>query len=152
MVWNNNQLNTYAQVGWIEVPNGNRHTFRESSGGFSADYSWAPMTVNTFSNYTVQYNDPSSGWISYYIDSVLRYSEYNPFAPNTGQVAGETHMAADQMPGGTSSKMYFGNVHIYYFGTWHDFAGTGFNDPSNWYGLNGISTTDFQIWDKSCMF
>lgn len=109
MVWNNNNAMKYAQVGWVEFPNGSRHTFRAARNQTvqeDADYTWAPQPSGSFTFYTVQYNDPSPGWVSYYIAGVKQAQTYTPINPNEGKLAGETHTIADQMPGGSITPMY----------------------------------------------
>jgi hypothetical protein len=74
----------------------------------------------------------------------------NGSAPDFGQIAGETHSFADQMPGGTLDHMHFTNGNIVISGFSGPFAGTPFNSDSVHYSLSGISTTSFDIWDNQC--
>ncbi|MGH2608235.1 MAG: hypothetical protein ACRDHF_04025 [Tepidiformaceae bacterium] len=157
MIRNSNSSFKYAQVGWIEFPGGLRKTFKESRN----DGPWAfyldrdPEPTNVFRYYTVLYNNAGTGYVSYQVagSTVTEWTEYLPINPNRGEIAGETHTSADQMPGSWGgTKMYFGNAHVYISGSWQNFDGYGINANSTWYSLYGISTTDMQIWDNYCQF
>ena len=53
------------------------------------------------------------------------------YQPDTGDIFGEVHTFASQMPGGTSDNDYFSNAHIYYGGGWQNYGADSANSSSD---------------------
>lgn len=147
----------YAQVGWKEIPYGSRWTFVEWKNELNQTEhrdNFSPQSQTTGSSYYAVLYDPSTDVWTFQVagSTILTVQGYDvsDFNRNAGQITGETHSRADQMPGGYSSPMEFTNAHIY-IGSWQAFAGNDpLNSDSSLYTLYGTSTTDFSIWDNSC--
>jgi len=162
----------FAQIGWYEKQGGARSTFtqfHEYGGGFRT-LLYAPQAVNTYSYYDTFYN-PSTNAITFQVNSSGIGETYYPqtFVPGEGQVSGETHTLASQMPGGYSSSYNYEDLFhssIYVNGAWQAFPNppnsggrvTTFradyygNDNSGYYGQTTPNNGNISIWDKACKY
>lgn len=148
----NSNPNDWAQVGWFENPYGVRYTFIQTydgSGSPNTEF-FAPEATNTYTTYTMLYGNTPGGFTYEWAGNVRQ--SFATFVPNQGQIFGETHTLADQMPGGYSNPYYyenFYNSHIYYSGGWRAYSGT-VTDYSSDYGYQVDSSYNMDIWDKAC--
>lgn len=155
MILNANNSNDFTQIGWWEYPQGVRYTFTWTNwqGESQPLYTFmSPQATNTFSYYTVLYNNPS-GDFGFYVNGHLVNTNYIEFTPNAGQVSGETHTADDQMPGGYQNTEDFYSTNIYYSGGWHSFNGTPSTAGPNagsYFGIYKVDGTGLEIWDNAC--
>ncbi len=143
----------YAQVGWLKSPNGTRNTFVEfvylPDGRYRTD-TFPPDSTGTYHTYkvTVRTRD---GFVDYYddgndIDESPQFADYNE-----GQIFGEIHTLANQMPGGKNNHMRFQGSHIFYNAGNHEFDGAPSSDlGTTYWNYNVVSTTELAIWDKAC--
>ena len=127
----------------------------KTSGGsvFSETFGLASSTQN----YKVQWftvGTPPQGRMSVFINtlSMNTYATGTASSPDLAQALGEIQTRANQMVGGYSGSapVRYSNLNVRQSGVWNAFAGTGWNSDSSIFGLNGISTTTFDIWDKAC--
>jgi hypothetical protein len=142
----------WAQVGWVEFPLGVRYTFDQTlgpSGGNPRTMYYGSQPVNNLTYYTTLYNNPS-GYYGFYVNGKLIDKASILFTPNEGQNFGETHSAADQMPGGYDNTEDFFSTNIYYSGGWHNFAGTIADDNTSWYSYDEFNNANLSIWDNYC--
>lgn len=147
----NTTSDRYAQDGWVVDPYlGLQEVFTEyvnSSGDNVATYYDFPVGAST--TYTVLYNYPSSGMVTFEAAGSELAQVSVDFTPNAGQVMGEIHNYADQMPGGTGNHEEMTGGGIYYSGGWHAFSGSAYNSGS-YFGNSIKSTTRVDIWDPKC--
>ena len=147
----------YAQDGWAEEPNNDRHIFAEwtPDGGTWDDKYWGADSVGSTSSYDVLYLNHQNAFSFGWDGNEARDDEFASFAPTTGDVAGEIQDMADQMPGDTNQNESFDYTQAWVGqagsgnGGWQDFgpagAYTGLDGtPPNWYAT--------QVWDPNHHF
>lgn len=148
----------WAQFGWFKmVVNGS--IIRKSGlqywvTGPNSYFQWfatEPTGVGIW--YQVQYETSSMVYDFYYGPSKIHIwsaSQYGSFVPGQYQIFGETHDWADQMPGGTGKHVTLNNSN-YWTGANHTahLVTTPIN-TEQYYGVSNPSTSNYQIWDKSC--
>jgi hypothetical protein len=110
--------------------------------------------IGTYNQYMVLYNN-TPGKFTFRINGVNIIAPVDAsFVPTVGEIMGETHTLASQMPGGYNNPETFTDSHIYING-WQNFTGTavpGFNDPDfAYYGSIALSNhLDDYAWDRAC--
>lgn len=153
----------WMKAGWWSPAAGSRRSlnhWKTTSGSISTTTS--PLGSGNFV-FSVQMRSPTFGGnplIHRVVNGVLQSAGVNlgTYTFEKVQVYGETHSAADQMPGGSANRMDFVDTQ---WSTnmgpagqppsnWQAFNGSVQNSNSSWYDLAGTSTDDFQIWDKAC--
>lgn len=142
----------FGQIGWIEYPHGVRDIFTETrNSNGDAVHLFPPEPINSQSYYTVLINN-TPGYLTYEVNGHGIDSEPALFTSNAGEVSGETHSYADQMPGGYNQNEYFTDTHIWYSGAWHNFSGSLISNPpiDPAYGHSIVSSTELLIWDWAC--
>jgi hypothetical protein len=179
--WDSRPSN-YAQAGWLELPYGERHDFVEigyDTGSISSSsytrWEFSPQPINASTYYTTLYN-PKTKQLSFQIASktvtddnvdytqtlntqyhTMSDDEQIKWIPHYTEVSGETHTAADQMPGGLNNPMDFSHVATYDSGIGHFVSyGSQWNsfDNNNTSFFNGAiyAQDHFQIGDKNCSY
>ena len=151
----------YAQVGWQERPQNFRYTFIEwIDGGGGVHFNntlWLVPPENTFSYYTVLYNNYAPGWVTFQVDGTT-VGIANPgwsqvgLAPLQGEIYGETHNHNTQMPGGYNSFSHqvMKSSYIWYNNGWQYFNGTPYATNPFYHGYQVISSREIHIWDRAC--
>lgn len=140
----------WAQVGWIEHPNGIRSSFyeaRQANGQIDENVYLTPYPEGSTHLYEVLYNN-TPGYYTFYIDGQLLIEFQLGFTPTNAQEFGEVHNWKDQMAGSTSQFEVFADAHVYQ-GGWRTFSGGGY-DQSDWWGNDTYSATQDWIWDQRC--
>jgi hypothetical protein len=156
----------WAQAGWLEFRNGERHTFFQTHavGQSPLTYFDAPTyPVNTYVYYDTL-EDYYPGYISFRVAGVNFEKIPDWFWPTEAQVSGETLSLADQMPGGYHSAGTYEDLFdsSYYLNfAWHGFLpgaqifnmNQGGGDESSHFGhTNPASGNNLSIWDKACPY
>src|SRR5467141_2560312 len=143
----------HAQAGWEEYPANHRHVFAEWTGNNNGSwwrwesYGVPSNWVDSYHNFATLYNSWAPGVYSFQYDGGTFYHTTSDFVPNDDQIYGETHSAADQMPGGINNPEDFNNEHVWVPGSgWINADLYPFRD-STWYNLAKYSSTHFQIGD-----
>ena len=166
---------TFPNDGWVKAG----HVTRRVPGGATEFRTFAhakprgystPSFFNTYAvtigsgpTYELRYNENPQylGAVDVYRNGQLLLSNIlvgfggpGSFAPNLAQASGQADMTQDQMPGATNAPVYFTGVNVRLNGSasWQSFSGTAFNSNPTEYGLAGLSTTSFGIWDKKCTY
>lgn len=134
------------------------------SGGYpKAGVEWKDGVVSHYYFNNIDYSAHTL-YLSYLVANARTFASINAigsystppmysFVPNVLQILGETLSHADQMPGTASNKLLVtGAKYEYDSIPWTAFAGTAVNsDPySTGYGLDGLSTTSLDYWDRKC--
>jgi len=159
--FNDNKI--WAQTGWTrynraEEVNGSyvleKRYAEISNGADDIDAVNASMNLTTH-NYKCQLTDSADGRWNYYLDNEYWWNfEKNYWINETGnrvQFAGEIWNLEDDMPGINSDRCVFSALK-YYDGSWQN---TNLTDDDMWsdddtkWGVNRVSGTQFEIWDKS---
>jgi hypothetical protein len=157
----------YAQVGWIEYKNGERHTFEEAhdSGGgiWYVTSDFPTYAVNTYTYYDTLYNS-TTGVISFRVNGTNGAHTWvsQTWIPGEAQVSAESADWATQMPGGYSSSYYHEDLFDseYYLGGWKHFpsnapiftAGKNGEDESSQFGHTTPTSNNLSVWDKKCYY
>lgn len=155
--FNDNKI--WAQTGWsrynrVDEPYVVVKKYAEISNGDDIDAVNASMNLTTH-NYKCQLTDSTDGHWNYYLDNEYWWNfERNYWINETGnrvQFAGEIWNLEDDMPGINSDRCVFSTLK-YYNGSWQN---TNLTDNDVWsdddtkWGVNRVSGTQFEIWDKS---
>lgn len=144
-------FNRWAQVGWWEYDEDERHTFGQWIGPNSAVHTMfydPPKSVGTYTYYTVLYN-PSSGVFTFQVNGNTVDTFTAGFDPKDAQTGSEIKTLASQMPGGYNSHAVYTDNQVYMNGSWQAFNGvTNYN--STYFGLSQPSTSEIQTWDQAC--
>jgi hypothetical protein len=149
---------TWAQVGWLEGPYGDRHTFLQvRSGLFTVVerlYDDAPYPEGSYIYYTVLYNNTPGKFTFQVNGSWFPYSGYSvtaSWSPVYGEIAGETQSRRSQMPGNVSDSMGIYDGHISISGVWQNFNGSQILTDSSIHAADGpYYGTTVWVWDKRC--
>jgi hypothetical protein len=144
----------WAKVGWNRVdagfPTPNRYTFWEGKTQAGTRlYSQGPNSSENPTLFDVIYNG-SGSYSMYRGGALVNTWVLGGALPDLAQISGQTSSASDQLPGGVSNKMSFTGAQVKVGGVFQSFSGTPFNSLPAWYGLTGLSTTAFDIWDTAC--
>jgi hypothetical protein len=143
---------TFAQDGWLEYPNGNRHNFWEYGveGDYTFDDNLSPSPINNYTEYKTLYN-PSTGNITFDIGS-SQTVVFGGFTPNEAQQGTETKDLHDQLAGGYDNPEIFGSAEAYWDGGWHPMNGTLHNAYSSAYGVGKVDNQLMTTWDRACEY
>lgn len=142
----------WAQVGWWEGADGNRHTFAQFEDPgytFWSDTDYAPFPINEDINYKVTY-DPSctdGDCFRFFSNGQqINHSHYD-WAPNMQEDSSEIHTQASQMPGGYDNPSYSSLIEKYYpagSGSWSYVSGNTLTEEMNSSGY----VTAAPSWDQ----
>ncbi len=143
----------YAQVGWFnDTPHG-WNTFveyydpNEPGNVFELWFGTEYGSPGAEPLYRVTY---SNGAFQYFINTTEVWSDTAYFTPNGGQIFGEIHSLADQMPGGVNDPEDFNNSEIRYGTTWDPYNGTKLNYSSSYFNIAEYSNEHLQVGDRYC--
>lgn len=123
----------YAQVGWWEDTTGDLHrTFSEvwKSGfpGYVRRFG-AAKPAGSYPYYTVLYHSANQR-VQFQVDGSYfpnpGYYETISWSPTRGQIGGEIHNLASQMPGAQLDAAGIFDAKVWRFGAWVNFDGTEF--------------------------
>ncbi len=146
----------WAQLGWLKHKvSGSirRELFVEHVDGFGNNnfYFWTQKAVGTTTSYLISY-EPSIGRFNYYVNG-SQYAGLNSnttIRPSRWEIFGETHDAADQMPGGGNAHAKFRNAQVRLSGgAWNAANGTVHSNGGGYNFATG-SNGSFDIWDTRC--
>lgn len=144
----------WAQWGWFKSQIQTSGTTRRQVGlEFYVSASdntfrfWPGRTVGTTTKYRIYF---TSNRFDFYLNDV-GYASYSGIpAPAQYQIFGETHDAADQMPGGYNAPATFTSAK-YYTGTSHTaHTVTSSIHTDSLYGVAHPSSGRYEIWDWAC--
>lgn len=143
----------FGQIGWWEYPGTvGRKTFVEyttSPNVVAPPRFYNGDPVGSSSYYTVLYDEVTG--FQFKDNGVTEYSMPAYYTPIEAQIFGEMHTLASQMPGGVYGGEVFADSHVW-INNWTEFAGSDSNSPSTYFGIADVSTTQRNIWDRSCAF
>lgn len=148
---------SWAQVGWLEGPYGDRHTFLQVQTGLFSNtsrlYSDPPYPEGSYIYYAVLYGN-TPGKFTFQVDGYwfpYQGFEVSGWTPNGGEIAAETQSRRSQMPGNVSDSMGMFDAHIFINGSWQTFNGTKFLTDSALHAADGpYYGTSIWVWDKRC--
>ena len=160
MLANNASNRIYAQVGWLEKPGGERHTFieqQDNQTGYFFYNNYPAQPVGQYHYYTTLWGY-HGGKFTYQVDGNTIQELPAVFNPNLAVQAGENQTSANQMPGGTRNNEVFANSRVYING-WQDFdagnqAQLVIPNPSgqNWYNAFPAASNQLDIYDFGCAY
>jgi hypothetical protein len=147
----------WAQIGWLEAFEDERHTFvqyttpeydPDDPAGTLETWFFAPEPVGVFSEYRVEY---TGSLFTYWAGSSPVASSLAYFTPNKGAISGEIINLQSQMPGGVNSPEVFQLSYIL-TGGWVPFNGTMYVTPGYGGEFGGFKFSSYQawVWDRRC--
>jgi hypothetical protein len=159
-----NDPGVYAQIGWIEWAYGTRYTFTQigyiqNGTHYYSNHNAPPLPVGGTYYYTVNYNPYAATYpFSYYANNQLINQDGWLIADGTlkmGEVAGEIHSLASQMPGGWAGPSEtFTDAHYWWprgsTGSWKPMNPTTGGTPSFTNRAVYNNGTATAINDKAC--
>jgi hypothetical protein len=146
----------WAQIGWREFAYDERYTFVQYTYlGVAYTFHYAPEPEGQFSRYTNLFDPgvyPNPPTWTFQVNGVTKKTISSlQWTPTEGQVSGELHTLASQMPGGTNAHQIFWGMKMYYSGAWRDFNGAPVAMNGQYFGRTPTNpTTVGEIWDKAC--
>ncbi len=144
----------YAQVGWWEYDNQERHTFVQqtrSGGGF--DNWFHPKHDPGEAPFYAVWQDPANDDYVYFVNGVEQERRPRDFFPQGASIVAEINSLATQMPGTLPAPQYVVNEHfndadMYINGAYQDFNGSEYNTNTSLFGMKKINGRHYDVWDK----
>ena len=161
--------NAFVQDGWEEMSGGQRMDFggwADTDAGVpyqQVNEPAEPINDQTYYNVLKSY---TPGNFTFIADNVTQATSWQYNVPFTtepaftvyqGQIFGEIHTLADQMPGGVDNPESFANSHILVTpsggsAAWVAYNGNPGDSNTSYFNIAKYSSTLLQIDDKACTY